>query len=179
MNIGSFKGQFYKLKNKFTEVSMALCIVASVLITAIVVGWLFVAVLRAKMISNVKSKYNFEETCKKIEEVVPKGEGWGFPIPAWEFYESQIKKNLKYDNIKNCKIYFVCKSKYANQVVSDDPKWSGIMPCSWSVYELTNGDTYVAKMNIPLMSKMFTGVLGTVMKKVAKEEEEFIKEIAE
>ncbi len=179
MNIGSFKGQFYKLKNKFTEVSMALCIVASVLITAIVVGWLFVAVLRAKMISNVKSKYNFEETCKKIEEVVPKGEGWGFPIPAWEFYESQIKKNLKYDNIKNCKIYFVCKSKYANQVVSDDPKWSGIMPCSWSVYELTNGDVYVAKMNIPLMSKMFTGVLGTVMSKVAKEEEEFIKAIAE
>ncbi len=158
---------------------MGICIVASVIITAIVVGWIFVVVLRAKMISTTKSKYNFEETCKKIEEVVPEGEGWGFPLPAWEFYQSQIKKNLKYDNIKNCKIYFVCKPVYANKVVNDDPKWSGIMPCSWSVYELTNGDVYVAKMNIPLMSKMFTGVLGTVMKKVAKEEEEFLKAISE
>ena len=158
---------------------MAVCVIASVVITAIVIGWIFVAVLRAKMISTVKSKYNFEETCKKLEEVVPKGDGWGFPIPAWEFYQSQIKKNLTYDNIKNCKIYFVCKSRYANKVVNDDPKWSGIMPCSWSVYEMKNGDVYVAKMNIPLMSKMFTGVLGSVMRSVAKEEEEFIKAIKE
>ncbi len=158
---------------------MALCILITAVVVAILVAWIFVLVMKSKMVIAIKSKYNFEETCKKLEEVVPKGEGWGFPIPAWEFYKSQLKKNLTYDNIKNCKIYFVCKSVYANKVVRDDPKWSGIMPCSWAVYEMTNGDTYIAKMNISLMSMMFSGILGSVMKKVSNEEEEFIKAVKE
>jgi len=139
--------------------------------------YLFISTMRSKMIVEYKSSYNFEETCKRIEEVIPKGEGWGFPIPVWKFYKSQLSKNLTYDNITNCQIYFVCKPKHANTVVSDDPKWSGIMPCSWSVYELKNGDTYIAKMNIALMAMMFTGVLGSVMKEVARDEEKFLDAI--
>ncbi len=158
---------------------MVLWILLTAIVVAILVAWIFVAIMKAKMVVAIKSKYNFEDTCKKLEEVVPKGEGWGFPIPAWEFYQSQLKKNLTYDNIKNCKIYFVCKSVYANKVVRDDPKWAGIMPCSWAIYEMSNGDTYVAKMNISLMSMMFSGVLGKVMKNVAKEEEAFIEAIRE
>ncbi len=156
---------------------MAAWILLSIVLTGIITAFLFARVLQKAMIVPVKSRYGFEETCRKLEEAVQATDEWGFPISHWEFYQSQLKKNLRYENIKNCRIYFVCKPSYANMVVREDPKWTGIMPCSWAVYETKNGDTYIAKMNIPLMSKMFTGRIGETMKKVAEEEKGILEAV--
>ena len=103
--------------------------------------------------------------------------GGGFPIGAWEFYKSQISKGFKYENIKNMKIHFVCKPAHANSMLRRYPYFGGIMPCSWAVYETKEGKVYIAKMNIALMSKIYPGFIGTIMKDVAETEKAMLARI--
>lgn len=119
----------------------------------------------------------FAEVDAKIREVVPQFEGWGFPIGVWEFYKSQISKGFKYENIKNMNIHFVCKPAHANSMLRRYPYFGGIMPCSWAVYETTDGKVYIAKMNIALMSNIYFGVIRKIMKDVARTEKEMLAKI--
>jgi len=144
---------------------------------AILTGFLFAYIMKRYMIVAYRVNKSFKETEKRIKNVIPEFKGWGFPIPDWEFYKSQLSKNLKYDNIKNAIVHFVCKPVHANSVVKKDPKMAGIMPCSWSVYETNKGEVYIAKMNIALMSKMYSGLIGEVMKDVASTEKKMLDKI--
>ena len=138
-------------------------------------GGLFVFLMRNYMVKEIPLPGSFQDACKALEEAVEEAEGWGQPIPAWEFYQSQISKGLTYDNIKNLKIFFVCKPSHANRIVRRYPFMSAMMPCSWSLYEKTDGRVILAKMNIGLMSKVFLGnLIGAVMGEVAREEEEIL-----
>jgi len=74
-------------------------------------------------------------------------------------------------------MHFVCKPHHANRVLQVDPSLGAIMPCTWAVYETTEGKVYIAKMNIALMSKMYFGVIGEVMKDVARTEEKMLRKI--
>ena len=53
------------------------------------------------------------------------------------------------------------------------------MPCRMVVYEDSNGEVYVSRLNIALMSKMFGGVIEEVMSGVAKDEADILKGIIE
>jgi len=65
----------------------------------------------------------------------------------------------------------------ARVVLGAEPKLSAIMPCSWSVYELTDGSVWVSNMNISMMAKMMGGVVGSSMGTVAKVDEGFLEEV--
>jgi uncharacterized protein (DUF302 family) len=138
---------------------------------------LFVYIMRKYMLIQYKINGGFEEVEEAVKKVIPEFQGWSFPIPDWQFYKSQASKGFKYDNIKNMIMYFVCKPAYANRVLRIDPKLGGIMPCTWAIYETKNGEVYIAKMNIALMSKMYFGVVGEVMKEVAETEEKMLFKI--
>ncbi len=137
---------------------------------------LFVYLMRRFMVKEIELKGEFQEACRALEEAVQEAQGWGQPIPAWEFYKSQISKGLTYDNIKNLMIFFVCKPTHANRIVRRFPFMSAMMPCSWSVYEKSDGKVVLAKMNIGLLSKVFLGnLIGTVMGEVAREEKAILE----
>jgi hypothetical protein len=51
------------------------------------------------------------------------------------------------------------------------------MPCSWAVYEMADGSVWLAKMNVGLMSKIFSGVAGTMMRKVGQADDRFLAEV--
>jgi len=140
-------------------------------------GLAFVYVLRKYMMVSFKIEGSFEEVEETVKNVVPQFKGWGFPIPEWQFYKSQLSKGLSYNNIKSMVMHFVCKPIHANKVLKVDPKMAGIMPCTWAVYEDKNGEVYIAKMNIALMSKMYFGVIGEVMKDVADTEKKMLAEV--
>ncbi len=146
---------------------------------AIIAAVAFAATLQAKMVVSHKAKGTFEEVCNRLEEAVagPDANGWGIPFAAWNFYQSQIEKDFKLDNLKECRIYPVCKSAYANEVVREQPHWAGIMPCSWAIYQTKDGQVYISKMNIGLMSMMMTGLIGRVMKKVSQEEHVLLERV--
>ncbi len=145
------------------------------LVGLVLAGVAFALIMRKFMVKEIVLEGDFEAACKALEEAVAEAKGWGQPIPAWEFYQSQLSKGLTYDNIKNLKIFFVCKPSHANRIVRRFPFMSAMMPCSWSVYERADGKVILAKMNIGLLSKVFLGnLVGTVMGEVAREEEEIL-----
>ncbi len=142
-------------------------------------GIIFVYLLKKYMMVSFEIEGSFEEVEETVKQVIPRFKGWGFPIPDWQFYKSQLSKGLSYDNIKNMVMHFVCKPVHANRVLKIDPKMAGIMPCTWAVYEDNDGKVYIAKMNIALMSKMYLGVIGEVMRDVAETEEKMLAMIKE
>jgi len=139
-------------------------------LTAGLVLWL----MRRRMVVSHRSRRSFEETCAAIEETIPANKGWGFPIPTWHFYETLRKKNQVPKGFVKLKVFFVCNSGLASRVLGAEPSMAGIMPCSWAVYELADGTAWLSKMNIGMMAKMFSGVIGATMGAVAQADEEFL-----
>ncbi len=140
-------------------------------------GLIFVYFMRRYMVADYEVRGSFDSVNRAIMEAVPQFEGWSFPIERWEFYKSQLSKNLTYNNITNMVMHFVCKPSHANAVLRNDPTMGAIMPCTWAVYETTDGKVHIAKMNIGLMSKMYSGVIKEVMKDVAETESEMLNSI--
>ncbi len=147
--------------------------VAGVVIVSIV----FIFMMRNYMLVYYKMPGDFNSVNEAIKKTIPQFKGWSFPIPSWKFYQSQISKGFKYENIKNMEIHFVCKPAHANTILRMRPEFGGMMPCSWAIYETINGEVYIAKMNIKLMSKMFSGKIREVMGDVAQTEEKMLDKI--
>jgi hypothetical protein len=51
------------------------------------------------------------------------------------------------------------------------------MPCTWSVYELTDGSVWISRMNIALMSKVRGGTVGAAMDIVARADAAFMAKV--
>jgi len=150
-----------------------------IIVGFILAGLIFLYIAKGYMIAHFKMEGSFQDVEKAVKEVVPQFEGWSFPIPDWPFYKSQLSKNFTYDNITNMVMHFVCKPAHANKMLRIDPNFGGIMPCTWAVYETKDGQVYIAKMNIALMSKMYFGLIRQIMKDVARTEEAMLSKIRE
>ena len=81
------------------------------------------------------------------------------------------------DNVKRIRLYFMCNPGVAKVVLGAEPKLSAIMPCSWSVYELSDGSVSVSHMNIGLMARMMGGVVGNAMGGVAETDDRFLEQV--
>jgi len=136
-----------------------------------------VIVIRTRMVVAHRCARNFTETCATIEKTVPTVEGWGFPIKTWNFYETFAQKNLVPEGFVNLKVFFVCNANLASRMLSENPAFVGMMPCSWAVYEMTDGSVWLSKLNIDLMSKVFSGVTGQMMRKVAHADNHFLAKV--
>ncbi len=134
---------------------------------------------QSKMVIEIESPKSFEETCESIERVIPEfsDEGWGFPFEKWNFYNVFEKGNIDVPDIKKLMVYFICNAKLSAKVINTNNAMAGIMPCSWAVMEKTNGKTYIAKMNIGLMAKIFTGTIKETMELVEKTEHRMFEKI--
>ena len=134
---------------------------------------------QTQMVKEIPSPKSFEETCKAIEETVPQfaEKGWGFPFDKWNFYKVFEDRNIDVPNIKKLTVYFICNAKLAAKVINTNSAMAGIMPCSWAVMEKTDGKTYIAKINISLMAKVFSGPIKEAMLQVEKDEEEMFNKI--
>ncbi len=148
--------------------NLVMVLIIGILIGMVILGLIVKSVMSKKMIVEFKSNKSFEETCNALEKTVEefKSQGWGHPLEKWHFYKLLEKKNHIPDGIKNKMIYFICNSELAKDVITGDRKMSAMMPCSWSVYETTDGEVFVAKMNIGLMSMLFSGIIKETMRKV-------------
>ena len=129
------------------------------------------------MLTIKKSNYDFEETFSRIENSILDHD-WDIQ----RIYDMQeCMETYGYEDIKNISIFSICKPENVADILADDKnkKVTAIMPCRMGIYETSNGDVYVSRMNIALMSKMFGGVIEDVMSGVAKDEAEILKGIIE
>ena len=152
------------------------------LIIGMLVGFLICGVVvwqtMPKMMLTVKkSNYDFEETFARIENSIIDHD-WDIQ----RIYDMQeCMESYGYENIKNISIFSLCKPQNVAEILADDKnkKVTAIMPCRMGVYEISNGEVYVSRMNIALMSKMFGGVIEEVMSGVAKDEADILEGIIE
>ena len=152
------------------------------LIIGMVVGFLICGIVVWKtmpqmMLTVKKSNYDFEETFSRIEDSII-AHDWDIQ----RIYDMQeCMESYGYENIKNISIFSLCKPENVAEILNDDKnkKVTAIMPCRMGVYEDSNGEVYVSRLNIALMSKMFGGVIEEVMSGVAKDEADILEGIIE
>jgi len=156
---------------------LILTLVVGVLVGVVLAGAVMVWMMRSSMIVSQRSASSFEETCAAIERAVPAGDGWSFPIPSFDMWQKLADKDQAPDGMRKIRIFFVCKPSLAKRVLSDTPKMAAIMPCAWAIYELEDNSVWLAKMNISMMSRMFSGEVASAMGEVAAADERFMAEI--
>ncbi len=144
-------------------------VVAGVVLAG-VVGW---NVMPKQMIHERKSPLGYEQTIARIEQNVKEG---GWVISSTMHLDKSLKKQGK--EVPPVTLINICQPEHAATILNDESSRyiSIMMPCTISVYEKADGNTYVATMGMKLMGKMFGGVVADVMGgKVAEEEEGFTR----
>lgn len=124
------------------------------------------------MIDERKSPYGFNETLATIQENA-KTQGWLVP-KVYDFQRSLLLHNQP--DPGRIVVLKICHPAYAAKMLAvDDNKYvSVMMPCTVSVYEKQDGNTYVATMNMGLMSKVMGSDIGKTLAVVAEEDKQIL-----
>jgi len=149
---------------------------AGILLTAIAV----IIIMRSKMLSTIESPLGYDATCNELEAAVTdlKDNGWSFPMERLDMYGKLAAKGKAPANVKRMMSYFMCNPALAGSVLETNPAISSIMPCTWSIYETTDGRVLISKMNVGLMSRIFGGSIHKTMMDVEETEKEILRRIS-
>ncbi len=158
------------MKNNATR-NTILIAVAALLIGALLTGFVGFTAAPGMMMLEDESLYGFEETVAKFEEEVLAA-GWSVA----GIHDMQAILDGHGHDVMPIKIYELCSSRYSAEILylDDERVVSPLMPCRVSIYEKSDGNTYIARMNSTLMAKPFGGVIDDVMQLAAAETEVII-----
>ncbi|MFO7723860.1 MAG: DUF302 domain-containing protein [Bacteroidales bacterium] len=140
-----------------------------ILLLIILVVMIFM--MRNRTINTYFSKASFQDTEKVLVDTIAE-KGW--KLLSMHDIQSRLV-NAGFD-FKRIAVYEICRPDYAAMVLEKDvnKKFSSLMPCRISVYELADGTTGLAMINAGLLSQFIGGVVLHVMSKAARESEEII-----
>ena len=149
------------------------------LITGFVSGILFVVLAGAALVSSQmfvvnESKYDFNETVNKIEEL-SKANGWNIS----HIYNLQATMQKHNFEVEPVTVMSLCKPDLAYKILSSDNERpaSTLMPCRVSIYKTKKGKVMISRMNIDMMSGMMTGITKEAMVMAGKENEDILKQV--
>ncbi|MDD2315440.1 MAG: DUF302 domain-containing protein [Proteiniphilum sp.] len=122
-----------------------------------------------------RSRYGFEETQQRLADVALEN-GWKV-IQTLDLQET-MRKNGKV--VLPVKVVELCKPDYAYQLLSEDALriYANMMPCRIAVYQKTDGETYLSRMNAAMFAAEIGGVMQDVMGAAFTDAEGFIKQLA-
>lgn len=123
-----------------------------------------------------KSKFSFEETIEKLAKAVGKSD--------WKMIHTHDLQQLMHKNgheVLSAKVMEICAPLFAFKLLSEDDEriYSNMMPCRLSVYEKSDGKTYVSRMNIEQFASKMGGVIQEVISTAFKGAEGFIDQVIE
>lgn len=120
------------------------------------------------MINESPSPHDMATTLAQIEHNA-KALGWQVP-KTYDFGESIRKHSGKV--VGPVKVMEMCQPDYAARMLGKDAnkRLAVLMPCAIAVYAKADGRTYVASMNMELMSQVFPGDVGEVLGTVARDD---------
>lgn len=129
-----------------------------------------------EMFFESKSRFGFSETLQKLSDLIPES-GWK-EISVLDL-QAIMKKNGK--EILPVKVLELCKPDYAYRLLSDDTQriYSNMLPCRISVYEKSDGNCYISRLNAAMMAAQLGGVTEEVMTAAYHDAEEMISKLAE
>ena len=133
-------------------------------VLAFILGVVF---LRSALILEYKSGYDFKTTISKIAESA-KATGWIVKRPS-----CSLPAPCDGSAIASLRL---CRLKYANELLADEKerKISAMIPCTIAVYTRNDGQTYIAKANMGLISQLLGGTPGKVFPHNIEPEQERI-----
>jgi len=118
-----------------------------------------------------ESKYGFNETVDKINAELLKND---WRISATHDLQETMKKNDKV--VLPVKVIETCKPSHSYKilVLDDERVAASMMPCRISVYEKSDGKTYISRMNAKILAKQIGGIIDEVMTDAFVEIEDMI-----
>jgi uncharacterized protein (DUF302 family) len=124
------------------------------------------------MMLESQSVYDFASTVDKLSARITES---GWKIPATHDLQNIIKNFGK--DILPIKVIETCHPKHSSRLLELDKERivSTFMPCRISVYEKSNGKTYISRINAALLSSTFGGLIEEVMTAANDDMEEIIK----
>lgn len=149
------------------------------LLTGFLGGILFVILVGATVVNNQlflvdESKYGFNETIEKIEEL-SKENGWNISH-MYNLQATMAKHNLEVEPVL---VMSLCKPSIAYKILSTDNERpaSALMPCRVSIYQTKDGKVMISRMNVTFMSAMLSGITKEAMVLAGNENEAVLKQV--
>jgi uncharacterized protein (DUF302 family) len=126
------------------------------------------------MMKEAQSKYDFEQSVLVFEETAL---GMGWSIPTVHDLQATMEK-FGYE-VRKVKVFELCHPEHAIQILEQDQERivSSMMPCRVSIYEKSDGKTYVSWMNTAMMGNMMGGIVAEVMGDASRESLEMIQSL--
>ena len=147
------------------------------LVLSIAIGLISLTAFSQKqlMLEN-ESKKSFEQTIEWIEKIA-KEHKWKV-THVTDLQMSMEKNGYK---VLPVKVLALCQPHHAVKVLGKDDERivSPMMPCRVSVYEKSDGKTYLSRMNTKMMAANFEGPVKELMVVTFDEIEKMIKPILE
>ncbi len=124
-------------------------------------GLIVVVVMPGMMIVTTECEKDFDATVEQLQTQIH-DQGWvvvgGKPSSMNESLAKQGHE-LK----PRVTLVKLCQADYAESILKTDRHMACLMPCSIAVWEGDDGKTYLSKMNVGLMGKLFGGNIAKVM----------------
>jgi len=118
-----------------------------------------------------ESKYNFAETIEKLNAEIA-NKGWRVSTVH------DLQKSLKKEgtDVLPIQVLALCQPEYAKKILLKDDERivSALMPCRVSIYEKSNGKTYISRINAAIMPPSMTETIKEVMGKASNDIEEIL-----
>ncbi len=134
------------------------------------IGW---NVMPGMMLEERQSPFGVEETVERISD---NAEAQGWVVSDVKKLHKSVKKHGG-GELLPVVLVNLCQANHAFKILNEDgnKKVSVFMPCTISVYQKSDGKTYIGSMNAGLLGRMFGGTVAEVMGgPVAKDQQSFI-----
>lgn len=122
-----------------------------------------------------QSRFGFTETNEILSKTILEN---GWKITIIHDLQETMKKNGK--EVLPVKVIEICNPGLAFQILSKDElrDVSSMLPCRISVYEKSDGHTYIARMNAPALISMIDAAAAKTIFQAFDEAEKFVKMVA-
>jgi uncharacterized protein (DUF302 family) len=131
--------------------------------------------MQKMMFKTYASRFGFDETVEKLHENALNN-GWTIP-DIRNLQQEYLNSGI--EEMTRLKVLYFCNPQGGYSIIQNDEKkaMSVMMPMGVSVYEIKDGSTEIAAMNIGMMGGMFPGEAKEVLIDGGKRLEASLKEI--
>lgn len=128
----------------------------------------------AKMFLENESLYGFDKT---VEMITVELEKRLWSLSFTHDLQQTLKKHGK--EVLPVKVLALCHPKHSGQILDKDYERivSSMMPCRISVYEKSDGKTYISRVNASVVAKQMGGLIEKVMTNSADEVEDIVAKL--
>ncbi len=134
----------------------------------------FYSLPRMMMLEDPSRYDDFDTTVEQFQQKVHDA-GWSI-LTVHDMQEIMERHGHE---VLSVKIFEICSSRYSAEILKldDERIVAPLMPCRVAIYQKSNGNTYIGRMNSELMARPFGGVIKRVMQVAAAEMEDVIQQM--